>query len=273
MLATEFFPQLGGAEGLRRDTVRAGLGTAIAALVAAIVFPGVGLAADAADEATVESMFDVAFGIAVTSDYISRGISQTDGDPAIQGYAEFDYGIFYAGIWSSNVDFGTPDAEIDLSVGVRPETDWAAFDFGYVQYIYAADTSPTYGELYGIIEYYATDSFTVGGDIYIAPDYSQYGGVGVFAEGTLDYALPKNFGVSGALGYQGFESSVGLPDYWTWNAGVYWSWNDMITLDLRYVGSDLSDGECAQMMSRHACGNRFMATLSFDTAWSTLTGR
>ena len=29
--------------------------------------------------------FDVAFGAAVTSDYISAGISQTDGNPAVQG--------------------------------------------------------------------------------------------------------------------------------------------------------------------------------------------
>jgi hypothetical protein len=43
-----------------------------------------------------------------------------------------------------------------------------------------------------------------------------------------------------------------------------------VTIDLRYVGSDLSRGGCAELMSRSACGNRFMATLSVDTAASAL---
>lgn len=235
----------------------------------------VGLSRPAAagpDEADVASMFDVAFGIGVTNDYVSRGISQTGGKAAVQGYVEATYGIAYAGIWASNVDFGSADAEIDLSVGIRPETDAAAFDLGYVQYVYANGTSPSYGELYGIVEYYATDALTLGGDVYFAPDYSQEGASAVFVEATVDYALPNDFGVSGAVGHQSFDSSLAHPDYWTWNAGVYWTWNELLTVDLRYTDSDLSRAECAEMMARRACGSRFMATVSLDTAWSTLTG-
>ena len=46
--------------------------------------------------------------ITATSDYDFRGVSQTGKDPALQlslDYA-FDSG-FYAGLWGSNVDFGT----------------------------------------------------------------------------------------------------------------------------------------------------------------------
>ena len=71
-----------------------------------------------------------------------------------------------------------------------------------------------------------------------------------------------------ALAYQYYADSLGLPDYWTWNAGVYWTWKETLTVDLRYVGSDLSRSDCAPLMSRGACGNRFMATLSVDTAAS-----
>ena len=181
-----------------RSLTRTGLGLPVAALLLAVGSAGVepASAADQAETAAaVDSMFDVAFGAAVTSDYVSRGISQTGGKPAVQGYVEFDYGIFYAGAWASNVDFGAADAEIDLSVGVRPETDWAGFDFGYVQYVYANNTSPTYGELYGTVEYYATDALTVGGNVYWAPDYSQTDTSAVYAEATVDYALPADFGV------------------------------------------------------------------------------
>jgi uncharacterized protein (TIGR02001 family) len=218
--------------------------------------------------------FDVAFGAALTSDYISGGVSQTGGKPAVQGYVEANYNIFYIGTWASNVDFGVePDAEIDVYAGIRPEIDRAAFDLGYQHYFYANDTSPNYGAIVGSAEYYATDAFTIGGDISFSPDYSQMGDYALWFEGTADYALPANFGVSAALAYQYYADSLGLPNYWTWNAGIYWSWEETVTIDLRYVGSDLSRGDCALLMSRSACGNRVMATLTVDTAASAFLGR
>lgn len=218
--------------------------------------------------------FDVAFGAAVTSDYISAGISQTDGNPAVQGYVEANYNIFYVGTWASNVDFGEEsDVEIDLYAGIRPEFDRAAFDLGYAHYFYVNDTSPNYGAFVGSVEYYATDALTVGGNTNFSPDYSQMGDYALWFEGTADYALPANFGVSGGLGYQFYADSLDLPEYWTWNAGIYWSWEETVTIDLRYVGSDLSRSDCAVLMSRSACGHRVMATLSVDTAASAFLGR
>ena len=218
--------------------------------------------------------FDVAFGAAVTSDYISAGISQTDGKPAVQGYVELNYNIFYVGTWASNVDFGDePDAEVDLYAGIRPETERAAFDIGYAHYFYVKDTSPNYGAIVASAEYYATDALTVGGNTNFSPDYSQMGDYALWFEGTVDYALPANFGVSGGLGWQYYADSLDLPAYWTWNAGVYWSWEESVTVDLRYVGSDLTKGECASLMTRGACGHRVMATLSVDTAASAFLGR
>jgi len=239
----------------------------ILALSALLLFAGTASAGGLGDD------FDIAFGAGVASDYVSGGISQTGGKPAVQGYVEANYGIFYAGTWASNVDFGDPDVEIDLYAGIRPETDSAAFDLGYVHYFYAEDTSPDYGAIIASAEYYATDSLTVGGNIEVAPDYSQMGDYSFWAEGTVDYALPANFGVSGGLGWQYYASSLDLPDYWTWNAGVYWTWKEALTVDLRYIGSDLSRGQCAALMSRNACGNRFLASVSVDTALSTLLGK
>ena len=39
-----------------------------------------------------------------TSDYVFRGVSLTNEDPAAQGSIDVSYGIFYAGAWASNVD-------------------------------------------------------------------------------------------------------------------------------------------------------------------------
>src|ERR1700690_2402403 len=85
--------------------------------------------------------FDVAFGGALTSDYISRGATQTDHQAAFQPWAELDYKLFYAGYWGSNVSAeGIADWENDLSIGIRPTLGPVSLALGYVRYIYSGDT-------------------------------------------------------------------------------------------------------------------------------------
>ncbi len=74
-----------------------------------------------AGEPTLFGMpFGVAFGIALTSNYVSRGITNSGNDPAVQGYIEPNLGIGYLNIWSSNVNFGEgfKGAEIDTALGI-----------------------------------------------------------------------------------------------------------------------------------------------------------
>lgn len=232
----------------------------------------VALCFDGAQAADAESMFDIAFGATATTDYISRGITQTEHDPALQGYVEFDPGIFYAGVWASNVKFGERDAELDLSAGIRPEWDKFSFDFGYVHYVYPGNVSPDYGELYAQVDYAPNDSVTLGGKLYFAPDYSQSGGSAVYSEVNTEIALPSDFAFSAALGYQTFESAVGLPDYLSWNAGLSWTWKDTFKVDLRYWDSDLSRGGCSNFGIASGCDPRVVLSVSVDTSWSALKG-
>jgi uncharacterized protein (TIGR02001 family) len=249
-----------------------GLWATLAIALAAPAFAADETAGDK-DEAAAESMFDVAFGTAVTSDYISRGITQTNHNPAVQGYVELDYGIAYAFAWASNVDFaGAKDTEIDLSVGIRPEFDPFSFDLGYTHFVYANNTSPDYGEFFVLTDFAATEDLTLGTDVFFAPDYSQAGGSALYGEASVEYALPWNFSASAAVGYQTFAASLALPDYLAWNAGISWTWNDTLTLDLRYWDTNLSKAGCASLMAPNACDARVVATLSVDTSWSALSG-
>ena len=65
-----------------------------------------------ASAATIEA------NVGIASDYVFRGFSQTDEEPAISG--GFDYGFdngFYLGTWASNVNFGDDASmEWDLSL-------------------------------------------------------------------------------------------------------------------------------------------------------------
>ena len=90
---------------------------------------------------------DASLTIEGVSDYRFRGISQSAGDPALQGSFDiaFDNG-WYVGTWASNVDFGdNADVEIDWYGGYYWEiNDTVALDvlltyYTYPGYDYDAD--------------------------------------------------------------------------------------------------------------------------------------
>lgn len=245
--------------------------------------------------------WDVAFGISIATDYISRGYTQTEGNPAVQGYAEvalFDW--FYAGVWSSNVSFlDSGSAEVDLYAGLRHTWDGLTLDVGVMGYTYPGsenDTDLNYWEVYFKPSYAVNDWLTLGATLYFTTDYGATGTNGTYLSGTAKVTLP-NFGssdefgwfLSGELGRQWLDSSVYnawlpidpalegyVPEYYVsldgynyWNAGVGFTFR-AATLDLRYHGSDLSRSECAVLDSYNACGDRYVATLSFATSLNSL---
>jgi uncharacterized protein (TIGR02001 family) len=222
--------------------------------------------------------FDLALGVAFTSDYISRGISQTDGRPAIQGYVEPrleipELGTAYVNVWASNVDFGGDEfdgAEIDVAVGLRPQIGPLALDFGYVHYFFTPeDISPDYGEIFAKADYNVNDMFTVGGRVFHAPDFSQSGDSATWLAGGVRVPLPHDFSAYAGIGYQFFENDDAFEQL-AWMAGVSYTWK-AVTLDLRYWDSDLSDDECAVRSGfSDGCGSRFAATISFDTTFATV---
>lgn len=225
-------------------------------------------AADPAEELAsvpAEHMFDVAFGATLASDYISRGITQTDHGPALQGYIEPSVGIFYAGIWASNVVFdGEADVEVDFYAGVRPEFDMLSFDFGYLQWTYLNDPESNGGEFYA--KAYATvhDPLTLGAELYFNPGDSS-----TYIEANADLSLPHNFGVSGAIGHVNSDTP-----YTTWNAGLYYVIHDWATLDLRYTDTRLSTDDCLAItdITGNECDARVMLSLSVDLSLSGLSG-
>ena len=79
----------------------------------------------------------VSANVSFATDYIWRGMTQTDG-PAISG--GFDYetdGGFYAGIWGSNVNFNDgAGSELDYYFGYGFEVGGIGVDLGYVAFDY-----------------------------------------------------------------------------------------------------------------------------------------
>ena len=65
--------------------------------------------------------------VTLTSDYVFRGISQTDENPSIQGGFDISGDLLYAGVWGSNANYDGASGEFDIYLGLTK-------DFGPVQY-------------------------------------------------------------------------------------------------------------------------------------------
>jgi len=187
--------------------------------------------------------------VTLTTDYVFRGVSQTDGGAAIQGSFDYTNGMFYAGIWGSNVDFGatgfteTASMELDLYMGVTPSTGPINWDIGIVGYFYPnGDDQITGG---GEMDYYEaligasmdlTPQFTLGAQLGYTPEYFGETGEATYVELNGAYAFTDAMSVSGAFGTQDFDAG---GDYDTWNLGAAWAMHGF-TLDLRYHDTDIS---------------------------------
>ncbi len=191
--------------------------------------------------AAEESELAIAFNVGVQSDYVFRGVSQTEEDPSVFAGVDLTYDTFYAGAWASNVEYpGDSDtnAEIDLYGGLRPVVgDWT-FDLGAIAYIY---TNQPDGADYSYVEAKvgasrSFDALTVGALGFYSPDF--FGAAedeAFYGEVNAAYRFGDRFTGSAALGRQWVSSTF---DYTTWNVGGTFALTDTFGLDVRYYDTD-----------------------------------
>lgn len=178
------------------------------------------------------------FNLGVASDYVFRGVSQTDENPQVFGGADVSMGDFYAGVWASNVDFNdSTDAEFDLYAGFTPTLGLVSLDLGVLYYGYIDQPS---GADLDYFEFKAAGSIplgpaTLGAQAYYSPNY--YAGVdnAFYYEINGSFSPTLKLSFSGALGRQ--EVS-GAGDYTTWNLGAGYALTEHLSLDLRYHDTD-----------------------------------
>jgi uncharacterized protein (TIGR02001 family) len=192
-----------------------------------------------AGAASAQDSPEIAWNVAAATDYVFRGFSQTNEDPALQGGVDVTVGSFYGGAWASNVDFGdSTDAEIDIYGGYRTEVSGVALDVGVVGYLYTS--APTgadydYAEL-KIAASRAIGPVTVGGAVFWSPDFFGVDEKATYVEANAAFSPAPQWSVSGAVGYQALDVN---DDYTSWNAGVAYAFTDNVALDVRYYDSDV----------------------------------
>lgn len=209
--------------------------------------------------------------VTFSTDYRFRGISNSNNRPQIQGDLNWSHPVgVYAGIWSTNTNFGGDgnSMELDPYIGYATAFGDSGFsiDLGYWWYTYPGATSDLdFAELYAIGTY-AVGDFSVSPsawytDNYFGEDFLD-GVSGLAYDVTVSWSLPRDFSLSARVGEQTFGSGGEGLDYIYYDAGVSKSWGDL-TLDLRWVDtgdvddtltagdSDLAKGE-AMLTVTHA---------------------
>jgi uncharacterized protein (TIGR02001 family) len=190
--------------------------------------------------------------IGFVSDYIFRGISQTDTGVAVQGGfdASHDSG-FYAGVWGSNVDFNDGDSassEIDLYGGYSFPFKGLNVDLGAIYYAYPNSNSDLD---YDFFEVYAgvameEEKFDIGASVNYAPENFGDSGSAVYTALTADYKVTDNLKVKSDIGYQIIDDAdaFGTDDYLHWGIGLEYHYKGFDAL-IKYSQSDLDvTGSC-----------------------------
>lgn len=154
---------------LLRTAVPAGFACALAFSQAAVADDAVNQAAPATSPHTLTA------NVGIFSQYVFRGLNQTNEKPAVQGGFDYSHASgFYAGVWGSNISWltdscdagvvagGCPSAtvEVDTYLGFRksvPNSD-ISYDVGFLRYNYpgsypAGFVKPDTNELYAALGY------------------------------------------------------------------------------------------------------------------------
>lgn len=208
--------------------------------------------------------------VSLSSDYVFRGVSQTNEDPAIQG--GYDIAIdsgWYAGIWASNIGFGEGSLEADLYAGWRKQVnnDWAV-DFGLIRYLYPSGNAQVaefnYNEVYSNVTYKRLTINLVYSDDYFGSGVDRF----YYLAGDYNHPVSERLSVNIHAGLNQFESDDELTQflgaapanddsYWDWSVGLNYQLTNEIGLGITYIGTDISGQSCVEI-----CDSRVVAGLS-----------
>ena len=241
---------------------------AFAALAALTVSAVPALAADMPVKARPMAVaappaWDIAFGAGIASEYMFRGITQSNHKPGVSAYFEPRYNIhkdlqLYAGIAGASISFpNRAAAEIDLYGGIRPTFGKLALDFGFIYSwypggqcfhnlaVFGADcvgngplpingnvikADLSFWEVLAKATYTVNDNISFNGQLFYSPSVLNSGADGLY--------------VSGAAKYTFAAFSNGVQPYILGEVG-YW---DLGTSDSFY---------CTQNAAATACGGAF----------------
>jgi uncharacterized protein (TIGR02001 family) len=224
---------------------------------------GVPMAAKAAEE----SPHSLSANVGLFSNYVFRGISQTGGEPAIQGGLDYAHSSgFYLGTWGSNVGwiedyqrYGSGNLEIDLYGGYRNGIGdtGVTYDVGAIQYFYPGERYSTITSATAV-KADTTEIYAALGWKWFTVKYSYGISDEIFGFSNADGSSYLDISASFPLGETGltlgahwgtfeFENNSG-QDYDDWKVSIAYDMGKLsntfsgLTLGVAYTDTDTQEG-------------------------------
>jgi uncharacterized protein (TIGR02001 family) len=155
--------------------------------------------------AVAEDKSPVAANVALTTNYVWRGVSQSAETAAIQGGFDYEHdGGFYLGTWASSLNWGNDavsspvgdgaSIEVDVYGGYKFKAGPVDLDVGLIHYAYPGSSSS--------LDYDFTEAYVGGGYGPFSITYSRasnYQGTtseeGSYLDAAASFELPQGFGL------------------------------------------------------------------------------
>lgn len=216
--------------------------------------------------------------LSLTSDYVFRGVSQTNEDPALQGGIEYAHDSgFYVGAWGSNVSWLSDipgdissSLELDGYAGFRGKAgEHVAWDVGVLQYWYPGDY-PTGFNSADTTEVYAGVTATPGETLALGLKYSHavtdlFGYVDSDGSGYLDASANWTFVPGWTLnvhaGKQWIESNRDF-EYTDWRVGVTKAFDSGFSIAAAYTDTDADEALYTNAYGNEIADARVALTLT-----------
>lgn len=183
--------------------------------------------------------------IGATSNYLWRGVSQTQDAAAISGGIDYSTNSgFYIGAWTSNIDFNdNASYELDLYLGFSDQLSQdLSYDIGYIYYGYPdsaevdANNQYDFGEIYGSLSYQA---FSIGAYYGVNNDKgAQFADRSLYLSADAEFEVAKDLTLALHIGRYTFDDNNG-EDYSDYSVSLSKSGFSLVLSDTNLAQDDL----------------------------------
>jgi len=216
--------------------------------------------------------------VALTSDYVFRGVSQTNEDPALQGGIEYAHDSgFYVGAWGSNISWLSDipgdissSLELDGYFGYRGKAgDIFAYDVGALTYYYPGDFPDDFNEA-NTTELYVGGTVTPIEELSLGLKYSYsltdlFGYVDSDGSGYLDASVNWTFTPGWTLNVHGGKQWIKENEdfeYTDWKLGVTKTFDNGFSIAAAYTDTNADEALYTNAHGTKIADGRFAVTFA-----------
>ena len=223
--------------------------------LASLALPALLAATPALAQEEETGPIDISFSIAGVTDYRFRGVSLSNGDPAIQPSLTVSHESgLYASLWGSNIaNNDGDDIEIDATIGLSKEVGSLTLNAGGIYYVYPGASEFDYAELFGSVGT-AIGSGNVTVNVAYAPSQNNIGNqANIYVGMTATHPLGEIITLNGSFGIEDGAFGDSKRD---WSIGADVDGGNGFVLGVKYIdtartqGSSLAKGTALFSISK-----------------------